>query len=89
MKKNPFAKIDSITLKVKSSLITEMIWTKTSIRRPDPFGELIVSFKSNDSKYLYEKVPASIINEMVLSESAGKYFCKNIKDNYKTFECEE
>jgi len=36
----------------------------------------------NGSRYQYESVPQSLVSEMVQSDSIGKYFSSNIRNDY-------
>ncbi len=42
---------------------------------------LYITFKSNKT-YLYDRVPASVYEELMAADSVGKYFNQFIKNNY-------
>lgn len=44
---------------------------------------LTVTFSKGD-EYIYKDVPREIYNELIASESIGKYFLANIKNKYQT-----
>lgn len=47
-------------------------------------SRLYVTFKTSKSgKYVYENVPSSVFEALKESESKGKFFIANIKNNYK------
>jgi len=83
---NPFVNVNSITLSTdNTSLLTEIEWTRKSVIGPDPKGNLIITFKHDGERYEYTNVPSSVLQEMLASESFGKYFHANIKDQYDTY----
>jgi len=57
---------------VKSSTILAIGWENNTLR---------ITF--NNRTYSYSNVPKNVFDEMVLSESVGKYFHAHIKNNYK------
>lgn len=59
-------------IEVKSSNIAKVGWD----------GNLHVVFKDG-SAYRYENVPVGLYDEMLKSESIGRFFVKNIKPNFK------
>jgi len=63
-------KIDKET----SSLIKYISWKQ---------GILYITFRTNDKMYAYKKVPKEIVISLVSAESVGKYFNKNIKNNFE------
>lgn len=80
---NLFSKIDNIRLSAndRSSLISEIKWNRTG-KGKNPKGILSLTFKSNNTVYEYLEVPSIILQEMLLSESVGTYFHKNIKNKF-------
>ena len=82
---NPFTKIDSVTISIDhSSLLSDIKWERVGTGK-DPKGNLILTFKDNGEVYEYSDVPSTILQEMLVSESVGKYFHSNIKDQYDTY----
>ena len=83
---NPFTNIESICISVdNSSLVTDIEWNKNG--RPsgkDPKGDLTLTFAKGE-RYEYVGVPSSILQSMLISESIGTFFHKNIKDRYTTY----
>lgn len=51
-----------------------------SIEYNDNRQDLIVNFKSG-KQYIYTPVSEQLLNKLVKSESQGKFFNKNIRDN--------
>jgi len=83
---NSFANVKSISVSTEnSSLVTDIEWTRKTIIGPDPKGNLVLTFKYDGERYEYVGVPASILQDMLASESIGKYFHANIKDQYDTY----
>ena len=83
---NPFAKIESVNISVdNSSLVTGIEWAKsTKGKSTDPKGSLTLTFIKGE-RYEYVNVPSTVVQEMLLAESIGKYFHTNIKDQYDTY----
>ena len=83
---NLFAKIESVNISVdNSSLVTDIEWAKKPKEKStDPKGSLTLTFTKGE-RYEYVDVPSTILQEMLLSESIGKYFHSNIKDQYDTY----
>lgn len=83
---NSFAKVDNVILSAtdRSSLISEIKWNRTGSGK-NPKGTLSLTFKSNNTVYEYTEVPSTILQEMLLAESFGKYFHENIKDKFTTY----
>ena len=78
-----FTNINSISMSVdNSSLISNIEWLKA---KKGSKGKLIITFKQNDSKYEYRDVSPTVIEEMLLADSMGKFFHSNIKDQYDTY----
>jgi len=83
---NPYKKIDSVKISLnESSLITELEWSKNNKKSLDSNGELMITFKQNGERYWYKNVSADTLKEMLESDSIGKYFCANIKEQYDTY----
>lgn len=66
---------DVISVTVKSSNIKSAIYNTTT-------KVLIIEFLNN-LKYEYENVEWEIFTKFRMSDSQGKYFNKNIQNNYK------
>ena len=83
---NPFAKIESVNIAVENStLVTDIEWSrKAKETSDDPKGALTLTFIKGE-RYEYVGVPSTILQEMLISESIGKYFHSNIKDKYDTY----
>jgi len=58
-----------------SSLISDIKWGEN--------GDLFITFRTNDKKYLYMDVPKAEIIKLISAESIGKYFNSNIKNKYE------
>jgi len=63
---------------VDSSNIKKITFTN---RLGDEDGVLLVSF-NNGSRYAYDDVPAQVAMDFIAAESAGKFFNKNIRNQY-------
>lgn len=87
---NPFTNIDSVSISVDtSSLVSDIEWNRNErSSKTDPKGALVLTFKSAGERYEYEGVPSTILQEMLISESIGKFFHENIKDQYTTYKYE-
>jgi hypothetical protein len=67
----------STTIHVDSSMIDSATYNHEN-------NALLVQFKSNKSKYVYEDVPGFVFHGLFSSESKGKFIHKNIiRGNYK------
>jgi len=65
-----------------SSIIKSALWDLNKPITEDLKGTLTVTFKPNNAIYKYQQVPLNIMREFIFSDSYGKFFCKNIKDNF-------
>jgi len=83
---NPFANINRVSISINnSSLISDVEWTKKDkSNKTDPKGSLILVFPKGE-RYEYVGVRSSVIQSMLSSESIGKFFINNIKDQYTTY----
>ena len=72
--------VDSIIVVPDSSLIQKLRWDKVSEKSTN--GNLTVMFKSNNEVYSYENVPHNIVESLLNSESIGKFFAEEIRNNY-------
>lgn len=63
-----------ITVEVKSSNLTKAVYDTEN-------KELSINFK-NGSIYMYNNVPWEIFTRFRMSESQGKFFSSEIKNNY-------
>lgn len=81
-----FTNINSVSISVNnSSLVSEIEWEGNGKTKTNPKGALTLTFKNGGERYEYTEVPATIIEEMLESDSMGKFFHKNIKDQYDTY----
>ena len=83
---NPFTNINRVSISTNnSSLISDIEWTKKDkANSPDPKGNLILVFPKGE-RYEYIGVRSSVIQSLLSSDSIGKFFHKNIKDQYTTY----
>lgn len=65
---------------VQSSNIESVLFIKGNRSN----GRLFVKFKNNTT-YFYEEVPKILVKSMLKSESVGKFFNANIKNNYACY----
>lgn len=63
------------TIQVQSQAIKSIAWDQR-------LGVLSIEFSSGI--YKYYGVPQTVVDEFFLAESKGKYFNKNIKNQYTT-----
>lgn len=52
------------------------------IRYDETFQSLTITFKGSKDSYTYFDVPFSVYQNLIDSDSVGKYFAGNIKKNY-------
>ena len=65
-----------------SAIIKSALWDLNKPITEDLMGTLIVIFKPNNVTYRYQLVPLNTMKEFIVSDSYGKFFCKNIKDKF-------
>jgi hypothetical protein len=51
-------------------------------------ASLLVTFLSG-KKYIYAFVPEKVFSEMLVAESAGRYFARHIRNQYKCTQVKE
>lgn len=69
-------------IQVQSSNLKAVEFVTTGNKRTGKiFTKLIVTFK-NGRRYQYEGVPADLYNELLKSNSKGRFFNSNIRDEY-------
>jgi hypothetical protein len=59
-----------------SSMISHIQWSQQN-REED--GSLLVTFRPNGAKYIYEKVDMPMVFNLLSADSIGKYFNAKIK----------
>ena len=81
-----FKYVESISIKVSdSSLVSNIEWTNKRGSKDKIKDDLTITFNQNDERYEYIGVPSTTLQEMLESDSIGKYFHANIKDQYETY----
>jgi hypothetical protein len=90
---NQFTNLNKISISINnSSLITDIEWDRyntifSANHNSIPNGNLVLTFLTGE-RYEYVGVPASVLQDMLSSNSVGTYFHSKIKDNYVTYKLE-